>query len=920
MIFSFSLSTTFAFDYVLLPSHTSYNIRLVDAVTNSSDIPTLFRKENATVIVDGLLWQSDPLLLSTRNNNNDDDTTITIAIDNNATATTQTLAPADADAADADAAPPHYLLYKTYLNEQMIAMGSHDLSAAGTVPPSSTTAGTIEVDTSGRQNLTVTLQVVYHHNASNSNSNSNNSQQWQGHDYSPVITVQRYYQTYMAWVTIFPIFVMILFVALTGNTEISFSTTNLVSVCIAHGSFFRGTQHLIFGSVLGALTDTYNGVIMLLVFFLSGIMSLVDKTGGSVGFLNLVDRYGGTTKTHLVQFLVCCCGVFYFWDDVLSTLVLGCLFRPLLDMAHTSRPLTAMILDATAGPVASIVLASTWLVWEIPLLQQELSRLEDLDLALVSMTPFEVLQKSVVYNFYPIFMLVLMPLLVFSQRHLGQILMYERTTQVYQHTNGGPRDISGPCAPRLETPSHIPHRFWNVLLPLTLVSILFLLFLYQTGTTGLNNAFPNDSEPVAYRDWLVQNYGFSNVSLAWLQAVATGTTLFVISLLLQLRQGEDKVFFLPLNIRKLMSQSNAEKHAHYQSHQQAVDEKAQEVEEEEDGDELGSVSQTADLKSNDTTRTNTSNSNEIEHEQKIQPLIPAMELIASFFFGFAHVMPYMIQFILAWALRDSFTTMGLTRWIAKSLGDQLEFLNVTLIPAASFLTAFLMSLFTGGAARGRVASVLLPMVMAPVYKLTYMNDPDMIFQVIGAIMSGCVAGDHAAPLSNTSLLSSLSSDCQHLVHVMTQMPYIFVVAFLSLFVGTVPVGLGFYPIGAGYFLGVAFLLFFVFFLCFPVLDPSGQWDLVTRFYIRWKRPKESTDETISNDFFWDVLQRDTMRATAALAQGLPYTIEDCRPLMIPIDTGSMPDVQSPQAKTETFSVSLNVAGSSAEGEIEIQPS
>ena len=900
------LGATSAFDFVLAPSPSSYALRLVDLTTNTSDIPTLFREERATLWVDGLVWQSAAAaFLGSSVEDLEVDGMDDAGFSNTTTATTTTTI---IDTNNAQ------LLYTTYINNQPVDSGYHDLSEFGTVPPTSVTAGVIQVDDAGRQNVTVTLQVVF--GTTNNEGNTNNK--------SPTIAVQRFYQTYRAWVTIFPILVIIFLASQSGNVEISISTTNLVSVCIVHGHFFRGMEHLVYGCILGALTDTFNGVVMLLVFFLSGMMSLVQVTGGSKGFCKLVAHY--VTQTRVVQIMVLATSVLYFWDDVLSILLLGYLFRPLLDTAHTSRPLTAMILDATGGPVASIVLASTWLSWEIPLLQQELLRIQELtdndnditdnSISMLTMTPFEVLRKSVVYSFYPIFMLILMPLLLWSQRHMGQILMYERVTQVYRHKNGGPKDIQGPCQDRLPCPHHTARRFWNALVPIALVSILFLVFWMQQGQKGfteLNNTSPpNDNDQdleYTYQEWVVQTYGFSNVSLAYLQGISMATAIYCFSLLFQLQQG-DSVMCLPLSICKLRRQNKAQQ-------QQAAVQQAEESQSRDDDDDM---EEEESIMVADTNKRYAEDGENDEGPPLIQPLIPMMDLISSFFFGFSHVMPYMIQFILAWSLRDSFYEMGLTRWIAKSFGDQLETLDPTMIPAAAFLAAFFMSLFLGGAARGRVASVLLPMVVTPVYAKTHLSNPDMIFQVIGAILSGCVAGDHAAPLSNSTLLSSLSSDCHHLVHVVTQLPYIFMVALLSLIVGTLPVGLGLYPTGAGFFLGVVFLLFFVFFLCYPVLDPSGQWDLATRLYIHMKRPKSNDSDalpTVDNEdseFFWDILQRDTIRAASALQQGLPYNIEDCRPLMVPIDTGStaQPDAQSPNPSSEEssgFPISPSTAAS-----------
>ena len=47
----------------------------------------------------------------------------------------------------------------------------------------------------------------------------------------------------------------------------------------------------------------------------------------------------------------------------------------------------------------------------------------------------------------------------------------------------------------------------------------------------------------------------------------------------------------------------------------------------------------------------------------------------------------------------------------------------------------------------------------------------ILFPVFGAVLSGCVAGDHISPISETTVMSSISSRTPIMDHVQTQMPY-----------------------------------------------------------------------------------------------------------------------------------------------------
>jgi Na+/H+ antiporter NhaC len=52
---------------------------------------------------------------------------------------------------------------------------------------------------------------------------------------------------------------------------------------------------------------------------------------------------------------------------------------------------------------------------------------------------------------------------------------------------------------------------------------------------------------------------------------------------------------------------------------------------------------------------------------------------------------------------------------------------------------------------------------------------------IGAVISGGVFGDHCSPISDTTIISSLASDCEVVEHVQTQLPYALISGAVALF-------------------------------------------------------------------------------------------------------------------------------------------
>ncbi len=70
-----------------------------------------------------------------------------------------------------------------------------------------------------------------------------------------------------------------------------------------------------------------------------------------------------------------------------------------------------------------------------------------------------------------------------------------------------------------------------------------------------------------------------------------------------------------------------------------------------------------------------------------------------------------------------------------------------------------------------------------------LDDP-IFLASIGGVLAGAIFGDHCSPISDTTVLSSQATACNHVAHVWTQMPYALAVAAISILFGTLPIGLG----------------------------------------------------------------------------------------------------------------------------------
>jgi tetracycline resistance efflux pump len=92
-------------------------------------------------------------------------------------------------------------------------------------------------------------------------------------------------------------------------------------------------------------------------------------------------------------------------------------------------------------------------------------------------------------------------------------------------------------------------------------------------------------------------------------------------------------------------------------------------------------------------------------------------------------------------------------------------LAVALLPALLFLVASFVS-FSMGSTFGTFG-LLLPIAA----EIMVVTEPDLLIPAFGAVLAGAIFGDHASPLSDTTILSSIGSGIHLMDHVNTQLPY-----------------------------------------------------------------------------------------------------------------------------------------------------
>ena len=143
--------------------------------------------------------------------------------------------------------------------------------------------------------------------------------------------------------------------------------------------------------------------------------------------------------------------------------------------------------------------------------------------------------------------------------------------------------------------------------------------------------------------------------------------------------------------------------------------------------------------------------------------------------GASNVMPALLIVSLAYALNAATIQLGASQVIVNLFADGL---NPNGLVAATFLIAAAMS-FATGTSWGTFA-LMMPLSLPLAYEFSGGELTPLVYQTVAAVAGGGIFGDHASPVSDTSVLSSVGAGSDHFDHVVTQLPYALLVACLTL--------------------------------------------------------------------------------------------------------------------------------------------
>lgn len=507
--------------------------------------------------------------------------------------------------------------------------------------------------------------------------------------------------------------------------------------------------------VLGALNDSGHLSVIVFSLLIGGMVALISKNGGMVGVVNALSKYAKTPRS--AQFITWLLGIAIFFDDYANTLIVGNTMRSVTDKFKISREKLAYIVDSTAAPVSAIAFITTWIGAELGYIDGGIQDLAGFD---TSLSAYSIFISSLKYSFYPILTLIFILLLIWLKKDFGPMHKAEmRAFRTGQVSSASTKEEDEPDMEDLSPVAGAPKKWQHAVIPVFAVILMTIFGLLDTGMQSCYDTLKENEVDLVGSSWgeTWSNMGYLSLSNAETELLSQEPTDEFSEAVTALIGGG--------------TLASAKEKISAQVSSSGVTRKA--------GILIGkSDSYIALLWAS---LTGVILALLISVFGKIMTLHEGMHWMTT---GFKTMLPAIIILTLAWSLAICTEELHTANFLTSVLDGQI---SPYMMPPVIFVLAALISFSTGSS--WSTMAILYPIAIPTTWVICNSAglDPglsmEILLNVIATVLAASVLGDHCSPISDTTILSSLASDCNHIDHVKTQLPYALIVGVVSLLCG-----------------------------------------------------------------------------------------------------------------------------------------
>lgn len=522
------------------------------------------------------------------------------------------------------------------------------------------------------------------------------------------------------WLSIIPPVVAILLALVTKEVMISLFISIFFGVLILKGfelaNVIPALLTVLDTYILGSLNDKRHLSVIVFSFLIGGMVAVISQNGGMKGIVDRLSRYAKSPRS--AQLITFFLGFGIFYDNYANTLIVGNTMRSVTDKFKVSREKLAFIVHSTAASVSAVAFITTWIGAQLGFINDATSNLG------IDERTYSLFLKSLQFAYYPILMLFFTFFLIYLRKDFGPMNLAEIESRnagiihANKEKHGKDKEEIEDDIRMLEPDQKGRSSWLNAFIPVLAVIVVAFAGLLITGAR-------HSYEQLLRSGVRISTYSFSKVweNLHVLHAQKEPGFFTRTGILIG-----NSDFYIPLLWSSFAGLAFAVL----------------------------------------TTMTRKGISIRATMENMVQ--------------GFRIMLSAVIILVFAWALGDVIEDMHTSHYLTTLISSR--FIYPQLLPLVIFVLAALFS-FGIGSIWGTMA-ILYPLLL-PVTWIICINSgmsidasERIMYAVVSAVITGSVFGNHCSPISDTTFVSSISSNCDRVTHIRTQVPYALTVAFVSM--------------------------------------------------------------------------------------------------------------------------------------------
>jgi tetracycline resistance efflux pump len=273
------------------------------------------------------------------------------------------------------------------------------------------------------------------------------------------------------WLSIIPPLLAIILAIWTRQVFISLFLGILAGwIILSDWNFFNGLANSI-EALVRVFQDPGNTRVIIFCALIGALITLTQRSGGVNGFVEWVQRKKLAQTRRGAASLSGIIGFSIFIESSICCLIAGSVSRPLFERLKISREKLAYILDSTSAPKCVLIPLNAWGAYVIGLLERE-----EVD------NPIRVFIESIPLNFYAIFVILMVALIIVTFKDFGPMKKAEDRARTTGKTiaDGAVPMVSDEIT-SIEAKSDVPYRAVNMIVPVLGMILMMPIGLYITG-------------------------------------------------------------------------------------------------------------------------------------------------------------------------------------------------------------------------------------------------------------------------------------------------------------------------------------------------------------------------------------------------------------------------------------------------------